>query len=1008
MTEELFTHPGSEYRAAPFWAWNSKLNKEELLWQMEQLKSMGFGGVHIHVRTGLETEYLGREFFDLVQACIDKARQEHMLIWLYDEDRWPSGAAGGLVTKDIDCREKTVVLTRVCRPNGFPIATYDVSLSEDGTLKEYKRISPGSHADGFPVYAYQETMADSPWYNNQAYVNTLDPESIRQFIHVTHDAYAAHVGQSFGEAVPAIFTDEPHFAQVQSLNSPEDTRDISIPWTDDLPKSFQNAYGMDLLNGLPELLWDLPDGKPSLFRYRFFDHVTERFAQAFADQIGKWCEQHGLMLTGHLLGEGSVHGQIGVLGEAMRSYRSFQIPGIDILNDAREYTTAKQAQSAARQYGREGVMSELYGVTNWNFDFRNHKLQGDWQAALGVTLRVPHLSWYSMNGQAKRDYPATLNYQIPWYKEYGYVEDHFARLNTALTRGKALCRVGVIHPVESCWLHFGPKKSQETMLFQINENFQNLTAWLLRGMIDFDFISESLLPSLCLENHIGKTLPVGNMEYDTILIPPLETLRHTTVVRLRKLIEQGGRVLFLGNLPSYMDAAFDDAPKELYAMSEHCPFERAAILSSLSAERQVEVLDEQDVQTNYLFYQMRQEEEKRWLFICHADPDKNPDTPICRKLRIRVRGCWKLTLYDTINGRIMPVDAAFDHGWTEYISSFYDHDSLLWRLEPSFPAFDEGCLKDMANSTVVCRFLEKMDYTLDEPNVLLLDRAEYALDNGSWQPAEDILRLDQNLRDLLGWPHRGGGSAQPWVECSHSFPHILHLRYRFDSEIDVEGAELALENAPDCIVRLNNVPAGGVTGWYADHCIGKVALPDIRAGENLLEVSMPYGRRANPEAMYLLGSFGDSVQGVFCAITKQPGKITFGDWTRQGFPFYGGSITYHMRADLEPGRYILQASQYRAALLRVSVDGADQGRIAFSPYKLSFDITTPGEHIIAIKAFGCRINTFGQLHHIQKKEVWWGPGSWRTKGENWSYEYQFWEQGILKSPELLKALATND
>ncbi len=83
-------------------------------------------------------------------------------------------------------------------------------------------------------------------------------------------------------------------------------------------------------------------------------------------------------------------------------------------------------------------------------------------------------------------------------------------------------------------------------------------------------------------------------------------------------------------------------------------------------------------------------------------------------------------------------------------------------------------------------------------------------------------------------------------------------------------------------------------------------------------------------------------------------------------------------------------------------------RIAFSPYKLSFDITTSGEHIIAIKAFGCRINTFGQLHHIQKKEVWWGPGSWRTKGENWSYEYQFWEQGILKSPELLKALETND
>lgn len=86
------------------------------------------------------------------------------------------------------------------------------------------------------------------------------------------------------------------------------------------------------------------------------------------------------------------------------------------------------------------------GVTNWDYDFRGHKFQGDWQAALGVTVRVPHLSWVSMNGEAKRDYPASISYQSPWYKEYKYVEDHFARVNTAMTRGKAVVRIGVIHP----------------------------------------------------------------------------------------------------------------------------------------------------------------------------------------------------------------------------------------------------------------------------------------------------------------------------------------------------------------------------------------------------------------------------------------------------------------------------------------------------------------------------------------------------------------------------------
>ncbi len=102
------------------------------------------------------------------------------------------------------------------------------------------------------------------------------------------------------------------------------------------------------------------------------------------------------------------------------------------------------------------MLSELYGVTNWDFDWRGHKLQGDWQAALGVTVRVHHLAWVSMNGEAKRDYPASMNYQSPWYDRYSYVEDYFSRLNTALTRGKPLVSVGVVHPVESYWLHWGP------------------------------------------------------------------------------------------------------------------------------------------------------------------------------------------------------------------------------------------------------------------------------------------------------------------------------------------------------------------------------------------------------------------------------------------------------------------------------------------------------------------------------------------------------------------------
>lgn len=98
LKEEVFRNPGSEYRGAPFWAWNCELDKEDLVWQIEQLKEMGFGGFHMHSRCGMATKYLSEDFFALIVACVSKAEQERMYAYLYDEDRWPSGAAGGIVT----------------------------------------------------------------------------------------------------------------------------------------------------------------------------------------------------------------------------------------------------------------------------------------------------------------------------------------------------------------------------------------------------------------------------------------------------------------------------------------------------------------------------------------------------------------------------------------------------------------------------------------------------------------------------------------------------------------------------------------------------------------------------------------------------------------------------------------------------------------------------------------------------------------------------------------------
>ena len=92
---ELFKNPTAEYRGTPFWAWNCDLEEKELLRQIDIFKEMGLGGFHMHCRDGMSTEYLSENFMKLIKSCTDHAKKNNMLAWLYDEYRWPSGAAGG-------------------------------------------------------------------------------------------------------------------------------------------------------------------------------------------------------------------------------------------------------------------------------------------------------------------------------------------------------------------------------------------------------------------------------------------------------------------------------------------------------------------------------------------------------------------------------------------------------------------------------------------------------------------------------------------------------------------------------------------------------------------------------------------------------------------------------------------------------------------------------------------------------------------------------------------------
>ena len=183
----LFAAPGAVYRDTPFWAWNCELDKEQTKRQILIFKEMGMGGFHMHARTGLGTPYLGEEFMKRVGECVETARDNQMLAWLYDEDRWPSGAAGGLVTKNPKYRARHLLMTSEKRTeapdpendnSGALLTCYSIRLDADGFLTSYRRIgeneAPEEGAEKF--YLYLMVDYSNPWYNDQTYVDTLNPE----------------------------------------------------------------------------------------------------------------------------------------------------------------------------------------------------------------------------------------------------------------------------------------------------------------------------------------------------------------------------------------------------------------------------------------------------------------------------------------------------------------------------------------------------------------------------------------------------------------------------------------------------------------------------------------------------------------------------------------------------------------------------------------------------------------------------------------------------------------
>ncbi|MDF3129353.1 hypothetical protein P0Y35_09110 [Kiritimatiellaeota bacterium B1221] len=996
-----FQNPPAELRGAPFWSLNHDLTDHDRLRDyIDAFEEMGIGGYHLHVRCGLKNPYLEKDFLEAVSAARDYGASKGMLSYLYDEDTWPSGFAGGAVTRELTHRRRWVEL-RKGRPDEVknecrqPLCAYRIELNRQGLREGHQRIS-FDEAEDMDWFLTRVIEGDSDRFNGAAYLNNLDPAAVQAFIDSTHEVYLKQFGGSFPKDVPAIFTDEPQLAGNSTLHTSFEGQ-MQLAWTDDLRESFENAYQVELLDILPEVVWPGIEG-PSPWRWRYCDHISERFASAFADGLGGWCEKHGIALTGHMMAEDSLSGQVACIGECMRHYRSFQIPGIDILCDVYKPVTAKQAVSVARQDGRAAVMSELYGVTNWDFPFSGHKRQGDWQAALGITLRVHHLSWLSMEGQSKRDFPASIGPQSPWYKEYPVIEDHFARVAAAMTEGKALVRIGVIHSVESAWMRRGINMLDDPYMSKLSHQFSQGVAGLLDAGLDFDFIAESLLPRQERSTEQPE-LQVGEMAYQVVVIPELETLRESTLLSLQRFIDRGGEVVVMGGIPERCNGEKSDLPARMLAGATLIHSDTVSLVQALEPWREISILTCHRSLFKQVNTQLRQCGEERILFCANRAEEKSNThpwrNPELMNGCIRIRGCWIVKELNTADGSEEACSYHQANGWTEVPWDLYPQSHRLLRLTPG-----EG-------SAVLPKFSweiqgvcpEPDTVSPAEPNVYLLDRAAWKLNDEAWQAPEDSLVTQRKLAEKFSWPDWG----QPYSVKDPGDPQQVTRRFEINCVGDFREIKLVCERLKSASLRLDGKALEvNPDGWWVDRDLPTMKLPELKEGSHHLEITLSLNAvDRHLEWCYLIGNFAVETRGAHAKLIPSGAGIFWGDVVPQGLPFYGGNLEYEFRIEVsESGYYALQCARFGGALLRVFCEGRDCGPVISAPWRVELGALDAGVHTVCICAYGNRYNSFGPLHNHRPDWVWWGPDSWYGTPAERNEIWQFQPSGILRAPLL--------
>ena len=964
-------NPPVSARPIPFWSWNDCIDDERARWQIDEMAKAGMGGFFIHARTGLNIPYMSREWFDRIRTCIDRAKEDGLAVWLYDEDGWPSGFAGGAVTALGDRYHarglKIEKLADAAEAGSIPnlLGIYRT----DGAMGRLTGDAPS----GGPAYAVSHTAG--PYY-----IDVLNAQVVREFIDRTHERYYQEFGSEFGKTIRGFFTDEPRLSEGD------------IPWSYILPDEFRKHFGYDIVDRLPALFATC-DGYEKV-RYDFWKLVSELFTTSFMKQISDWCAAHHVALTGHVMMEESLYSQMTGTAGSMPFYEYMDIPGIDWLrrpigNDV----ITRQVGSAACQLGRKQVISESFALSGWNVSFAELRRIVEWQYLSGVNLLCPHLQSFTLRGFRKRDYPPSMFFQQPWWPEYHRFTEYVSRLGRILSDSRETADVLVIHPMGSAWVAYDG--TNNPTIAGLDSDLIALTGWLGAAHVDFHFGDETILRRHAHAEN--GTVTVGSCSYHTVFLPPMLTIDESTYRLLDDFSRQGGRIIRCGHGPQMIGGVPD---KRLASLKAHMVMAGRSADGLRQALRDTCPVHVRSGGNEIADIRLRQMEYngRRLFFLVNLSTEQTYDA------EIEIPGAHGLRRLNLETAGEETVSCRDADGKAVLCMTFEPMQScLLAEAEPDAAGQPETPVRRIPAAAGVPWRITRCD-----PNSLTLDVCRYRIDGGEWQGPVPVIRL----MDILLKLRRA---------CD------IDMRFGFDT---AEGYRpdgpfhLVMEKAAEHRILINGTSVSAVPdGWWKDTEFQTLDIrPYVRAGRNEIMLSRRfyqspkvydvifgkdvYETEKNKltydvelESIYLAGGFGVEIRsgvrqearravhtmGPF-VITPPPRTVRDGDLTEQGFAFFAGTVDLSrtVRVEKETGvRYELTFTRPDAVAVRIFVNGRDGGLLQFPPYRLDVtDLLADGDNELTLRLYGSNRNLLGPHHRAGGESYAVGP---ETFTERWSW-----------------------